>query len=286
MSFANHVLFVVHFLNQFLTFLGLRSLHGSWGVVYDSVTKHPIDPAVVKLIDVDSGKVVQTCVSDLNGRYGFLAWPGKFKILVKKSNYIFPSRIVTGEHDGSYSNLYRGEFFEVTGDSDVISFDIPLDPVNPDWNQEAKKKITKTYPWVEYFLQRLTAVLFWFLFVLMILNLVLSPTKFHYIVLGFYGVIFLLAAVTPKPRLWGRVLKAGSRQPISGAVVELSHVEFQNISVSKAVTFIDGKFFLRAQPGNYFLKILFEDNLGRRMTLKTLKIKIDKPGIINKDIIV
>ena len=47
-----------------------RKRHG-WGVVYNSLTKLPLDLVIVRLVNVNSGKVVQTRVTDSHGRYVF-----------------------------------------------------------------------------------------------------------------------------------------------------------------------------------------------------------------------
>jgi hypothetical protein len=82
----NVLIWVNNFLNRVLLFFGLRQMQNYWGIVYDSVSKQPLDPAVVKLIDAKTGKVISTCITNLKGRYGFLTAPGKYKILVKKTN--------------------------------------------------------------------------------------------------------------------------------------------------------------------------------------------------------
>jgi hypothetical protein len=100
---------MIEFLNRFLTLFGFRKEQSYWGVVYDSQSKQPIDPAIVKLIDVSTGHAVETCITDMQGRYGFLTHPGKFKIFVQRTNYLFPSSSQQGESDGVYKNLYHGE---------------------------------------------------------------------------------------------------------------------------------------------------------------------------------
>ena len=83
-------------LNRLLVALSLKNSRQYWGIVYDSVNKQPLDPAIVKLLYVD-GREVETCVTDMAGRYGFLARPGKFKIFTKKSNYLFPSQFAPND---------------------------------------------------------------------------------------------------------------------------------------------------------------------------------------------
>ncbi len=249
--------------NRFLVLLGLRRQNLHWGIVYDSVSKQPLDPVIVQLVDAHTGQVVQACVSDLAGRFNFLAYPGKFKILVKKSNYTFPSAVVPGERDGIYRNLYHGEFFTLTQNSDVIPFNIPMDPAQKDWNQKAKAKIVHFDPFAEKFLFRLTVVLFWFVLLLSLLSLLRYNSAMIYAVLGFYAVVFLLWLALPEPRWWGRVrFKEGGR-PAGGLAVELSYPAMPSVVVAKAVTAGDGKFLLRVDPGRYLVCIAAA-SAGRR----------------------
>ncbi len=272
------------FLNFLLTLLGFRRSQKNWGTVYDSVTKQPLDPAQVKLIDVNSGKVIQSSITDLLGRYAFLAVPGKFKIFVTKTNYNFPSKLVVNEKDGIYENLYRGEFFKLSGDSEVISFNIPLDPQKADWNQQAKKKIIKSSPLGENLITRITTILFWFVFIMTLLSLYSSPSNIVYAVILFYLLVFILSLVLPKPRLWGRVVSKKSKRPLSEMLIELTHIKYPDVVIAKAVSFSDGKFFIRSEPGRYLLKFTKEDEMGYAQPIKTLKVKIGSQGVLNRTI--
>src|SRR3989338_2240299 len=109
--FGNLALKITAILNPFLVFFQLREKREFWGVVYDSVSKQPLDPVKVSLVYADTGKLEGACITDLEGRYGFLARPGKFKILVQRTNYAFPSKNASGDKDGIYTHLYHGEFF-------------------------------------------------------------------------------------------------------------------------------------------------------------------------------
>jgi hypothetical protein len=271
-------------INKFLILAGLRRASGHWGVIYDSQTKQPLDPAIAKLIRVSDGEVVSTCTTDLYGRYSFLTRPGKYKILIKKTNYSFPSKQVVGDIDGVYHNIYRGEFFELLGDAAVIPFNIPMDPLQADWNQQAKQSLTNFSPFFEYFLSRLTSVLFWFALVLAVLSFFSSRSRFTMGVLMFYGCIFALALFAPYNRLWGRVRDKKTGSLITNCEIILSHIKIPTITVGRAKTATDGKFFLRAESGRYILQVKVLNFDGTWEVLKTKKIKIGSDGLVNEDI--
>lgn len=281
----NFFIFLNNQIHRILVALGLRHDRMFWGIVYDSVSKQPLDPAIVKLVDAKSGKVFQSSVTDIAGRYNFLAYPGKFIILVKKSNYSFPSKIVKGGEDGLYSNLYFGEFFELFGDSEVIPFNIPMDPVKLDWNQTAKNKVVNFHPWTNYLISRLTRIFFWFGFIFFCLMQFTYQTPLVYGVLALYFFIFLLLLVTPKPRLWGRIVFKKIVNDFGRVVVELSYHSMPGVIVAKADVFPDGKFFLRINSGSYLLNIKTWDKEGVAKVLKSVPVHIGPLQVINKNFV-
>lgn len=270
-------------LNRFLMLLGLRRQNMRWGIVYDSVSKEPLDPVIVRLIDVETGKATQTSVTDLAGRYNFLAYPGKFKILVRKSNYNYPSVISAGDHDEIYSNLYHGEFFTLTGGSDVINFNIPMDPGSADWNQQAKQPLMNFSPYAENLLFRLASALFWFVLALAGLSLFYHYTKVVYWVLIFYGVVFFLALFLPRPRWWGMVRLKQTGEPAAGNMLELSYAQMPTVSIARANIYDDGKFFVRLDPGRYVLRILQPNEGAQSKVLYEKKVRVGGEHVVNQN---
>jgi hypothetical protein len=277
----NVLIWVNNFLNRVLLFFGLRQMQNYWGIVYDSVSKQPLDPAVVKLIDAKTGKVISTCITNLKGRYGFLTAPGKYKILVKKTNYTFPSKIVSGDKDQNFSNIYHGELFTLEGESEVLPFNIPMDPAAFDWNQQAKLNLNKVSPFLDFFVTSLVRVVFWFLFLLSLFSFYFSRWIVSGLFIIFYILLFLLAVLLPHVRLWGKLKCYDDNAPIGFALLELSYIKAEDIVVSRAHTMPDGKFFLYAEPGNYLLKVKKLDQLGQMKLLKTKKITIGPHGVYN-----
>lgn len=270
-------------INRLLVLLGLRRREEHWGVVFDSLTKQPLDPVIVKLVDAKTGKMVQSSVTDLAGRFNFLAYPGKFKILVRKSNYIFPSQMLTGGKDELYGNLYHAELFELSGDSEVIPFNIPMDPEYKDWNQGAKIKILDVHPFLETFLTKLTLVAFWFVLLLSILGLYFQRAPFAKYILGAYALIFFLAWTVPRPRWWGRVLIKNPNDSLVGLVVELSHPEMKDVVVAKANVLEDGKFLIRMDRGKYVLNIKRYIDDQPPQLVYTKKVRVGGEQVVNKD---
>ncbi len=270
--------------NDILLFFSLRRRKKFWGIVYDSVTKQPLDPAIVKIAYLGEN-YVDTCVTDLNGNYGFLAHPGKFKLLARKTNYIFPSKRVKGEHDGIYNNIYHGEFFELNDDYDVIAPNIPMDPVAYDWNQQAKLGRTRHYPYLRYLFKRIIAILFWFGYIYSML-MVISGSKYLpviYLFLSFYFIILLLALTAPHFRLWGMVKQNVFRE--GRLILEITTFKFPDIVMGKAEVFPGGKFLLRTNKGDYRLVIKHELK-GVVSLVGVSSIHVGLMGVVNQTIVI
>jgi len=100
-----------------------------WGIVYDAVTKKPIARAVIRLIQVSMGKVVDTSVTDARGFLSLTAPVGKYLVKVSHPQYRFPSSIVKESTDGGYAQVYRGEILTINEIRSSILISVPLDPI-------------------------------------------------------------------------------------------------------------------------------------------------------------
>ena len=103
----NWYYYLNHFFSWLLSLLGLRKKRKSWGVVYHSITKTPIDLVIVRLFEKNTKRLVETQVTDKNGQFSFLAPPGEYFITAAKNPLIYPSTLVKGSVDGDYHNIYR-----------------------------------------------------------------------------------------------------------------------------------------------------------------------------------
>lgn len=91
-----------------------------WGTVFDSVTKKPIDLVLVRLMNGEDKRVIETKVTDKEGRFGFIIPAGKYYIFVAKEGFKFPS--------DKAKQGYKGEKIEIQSDSEgLIKIDVPID---------------------------------------------------------------------------------------------------------------------------------------------------------------
>ena len=93
----------------------------SWGMVYDSKSKGPVGLAVVRIFSKKYGDLLETQVTDRQGRFGFLVGAETYKVTADKEKFRFPSLLDKG------FMKYRGEDFSVKKGG-LVKFDIPLDP--------------------------------------------------------------------------------------------------------------------------------------------------------------
>ena len=58
-----------------------------WGIVYEEGTKKPITYAVIRILESQYNKVLETMVSDRKGRYSFLVGNNVFYLMSEKAGY-------------------------------------------------------------------------------------------------------------------------------------------------------------------------------------------------------
>ncbi|PJA47398.1 hypothetical protein CO172_01650, partial [Candidatus Uhrbacteria bacterium CG_4_9_14_3_um_filter_36_7] len=104
-----------------------------YGTVYNATTKAPIDLAIVRLYQSENHKLLQSRVTDKGGRFFFLVSPGRYRLEVKKPEFIFPSDYLRGvKQDVVYTDLYHQEEIIVKDSGAMITPNIPLDPKEPE----------------------------------------------------------------------------------------------------------------------------------------------------------
>ncbi|MEK7122813.1 MAG: carboxypeptidase-like regulatory domain-containing protein, partial [Patescibacteria group bacterium] len=93
----NWYYYLNHFFSWLFSLLGLRKKRKPWGVVYNSVTKLPVDLVIVRLFEKGTKRLVETQVTDKNGRFSFLAPPGEYSITATKNPLVYPQHLSTAQ---------------------------------------------------------------------------------------------------------------------------------------------------------------------------------------------
>jgi len=275
----------------FLKMIGLitgifrRRKHEPWGVVYDSVTKRPLDPAYVIAQDQSSKKSGGEAITDLDGRYGFILKPGEYVIVANKTHYRFPSTQLQGKSkDEFYDNLYFGENFGVK-EGDIARYNIPLDPIEFDWNEFAKQKdqVFKVYSKRDRIRLIIFNTLYFVGFTFSLFAAYLEPTKLNIIMCAVYGLILLFQVIWKSRHKISQVRTKEGR-PIPFALIKLFLSGTQTM-VKKVVADEFGKFYFLVPPGSYTLTVEEKQpDATYRKVLETGVLELRK-GVLKDDLI-
>lgn len=257
-----------------LAFLGVRKK--TWGIVYDSKTKQPLDPVYITLTD-EEGKLISTSVTDIEGRYGFLTKPGIYKMYAHRSNYEFPSVLLAGQGDDEiYKDLYFGELLKIEKENEFIAKNIPMDPLAFDWNEFVKKRdhMIKTFSKQKVFMILFTKILFSLGFGLSILAVIVTPNIYNILILVAYFVVAFLEKRGLSSRPFG-LLKDENDAPASFSVIHVFSGD-TGLEISRKVADEFGRYVCFLPNGDYTISIdkRNEDGLySRVITSSAVRVK-------------
>jgi hypothetical protein len=250
-----------------LVALGLKKRTRPWGVVYDSVTKQPLDPAYVVLYDMN-GNEVATSITDMDGRYGFpVAAAGIYKVVANKTNYEFPSKKLAGRTgDELYGDLYFGETIEVLEDGSVIAKNIPLDPLAFDWNEFAKddQHRLKFYKKRDVLFARVRDVLFWVGSGISIVAVILNPIGYNIAILGLSLLVYSLRVFGVHAQPKGSVSEQITDEPLPFSIVRVTSLATGQEIIHK-VADKTGQYYCLLPNGDYNV-IIDKKNLDETYT--------------------
>jgi len=219
-----------------------------WGQVYNSLNKLPIDLAMVRLVDQSTGRIVQSRVTDAQGRYIFSAKPGKYKIAVTKDGLVFPSALLKEfKTDGTRADIYHGEAIEVSEENAMVAVNIPIDPVGA---TAGPRRLA-----VQKFLRRLQVFLSWAGLIVTAISFYISRQWYVGVLLVahlFLFFVFKRLAVSKKPKGWGIVYDVASRRPIARVIARLFDSQFNKL-VATQVTDSRGRYYFLAGENKYYM---------------------------------
>jgi streptogramin lyase len=268
--------------------LGIRRKNRPWGTVYDSVTKRPLDPVYVSLINTETNKEVAGAITDIDGRYGFLVLPGKYRIEARKTNYIQPSVKMKGKSfDEVYNDLYFGEDILITEEGQIITKNIPMDSLSFDWNEFAKTKMnvnrfmrSKDIAWA-----KISKFLFVIGALISFIAVIFAPAPYNLIIAGFYLLAYILNFIVFKTKKSGTLTEKNTNTPLSFAIVSIFR-EGETSPLVKKIADKFGTYFVLVPNGKYFIKIDKKENDGSYVeSIKTESLEI-RNGIININFVI
>lgn len=242
-----------HLISSLLSLFGLRKKRTPWGVVYDAITKIPLDLAIVRLFAQTTKKLIDTQVTDKQGRFSFIAPPGEYYIETRKPPLVFPSKIVAGKNDGDYANVYHQEPFTISQPEQAIAVNIPLDPLNPKEKEKQKISIVNTSKlfFVKYSKGTLVLSL-----TISTLLAVYTPSAINTILLGlnFAYALFQILLMVKVEKPWGIVFDAINFEPIPLAAISIFDAAQKKLLRSRLTDYV-GRFNFLTPAGEYLMTV-------------------------------
>lgn len=232
---------------QPLLLLG-RGKRKKWGEVYNSLNKQPVDLAIVRLINTETNKIMGTKVTGVDGRYVFVVNVGKYKIDVRKGNYLFPSELLKSFiSDGRRLDIYHGEAIDVKEKDSVITVNVPMDPVG-------EHKTPKRLLWNK-FIRRFQTALSWVGFIVTLVSLYISPKWYMWLLLGihiFLAFVFKRIAKPKSTKGWGIVYDEATKKPVERVVARLFDSQFNKL-VATEITDKNGRYYFMAGDNRFYI---------------------------------
>lgn len=107
---------------------GWRKKEIVWGIIYNSLTKEPINLASATLYKESGEKVLKT-ITYKDGRYGFNVPAGVYRVDVTKNKFSYPSQNIPESIEKEiHTNLHFGGSI-IVDNSGSVTKNIPVDPI-------------------------------------------------------------------------------------------------------------------------------------------------------------
>ncbi|OGH73346.1 MAG: hypothetical protein A3C90_03110 [Candidatus Magasanikbacteria bacterium RIFCSPHIGHO2_02_FULL_51_14] len=253
-----------------------RRKRKAWGMVYNSLTKLPVDLATVRLIDAATGRVIQSRVTDAHGRYLFIVEPGEYVLEVVKPGFVYPSTLLAGVSvDGRIVDVYHGEKIRAEQEDVSVTPNIPLDPsgeTKPIRRVIREKRLRIFQHAVSVFGIVATLAAYY-----------VSPTWYIAVFLAIHVALYVLFIryVRPKkPKGWGIVYDRENRKPIGKTIARLFSKEYNKL-VATELTDKRGRYAFLVGPSDYY--VMFEKGGYDEKRSRDLDLKQAEEIVVKED---
>ncbi len=217
-------------------------------MIYNSLTKLPLDLVTVRLVEAATGRVAQSRVTDKAGRYAFFAPVGFYRLEVSHHQFNFPTQFFGAlKEDDIYLDLYHGETIEVKERNTLVTANIPLDPLGAErpigrliW-QLIWRRFQHTFSLISLALALL--ILFW-------LPGPLTVGLFIFQII-FY-VLFRRLAIPPKRKGWGVIADEEKKRPLKRAIARIFDRQYNKL-LETQLSDAHGRYGFLVGRNEYFL---------------------------------
>ncbi len=222
----------------------------TYGVVYNSITKVPIELATVRVFSSSDNRLVKSVVTSPEGKYSLAVNPGEYIIKVIKSGYVFPSEYLKeNKADGKFLDVYTGQVLVVDEKDVLITANIPVDPSAAGAFHAPRSLAFKRFA---RSLQMIMAPLG----VLISVGVyVIQPSVFAgvMIVVQCFVLLLVLRLVKAKrPKGWGIVYDEFTHRPVGNAVIRVFEPKYNKL-VETALSDSLGRYSFLLGPNEYFV---------------------------------
>jgi hypothetical protein len=186
--------------------------------------------------------------------------------------------------DELYGNLYFGKEINIDEKNAIIARNIPMDSVNFDWNEFAKKnkKLMRFYRRADVFISHISNILFVIGFAVSLLALFIAPEPYNILIFILYIVLSILRFFGIKNKSFG-ILEDASGNPLSFAIVR-ALLPDSNQEIAHAVSDRFGRYFVLLRKGTYYLKIDKKNEDESYTNVYTSPVFENKKGIVNSNV--
>ncbi|OGL78486.1 hypothetical protein A3E39_00570 [Candidatus Uhrbacteria bacterium RIFCSPHIGHO2_12_FULL_60_25] len=275
-SLFNLLAYLQYLFTQPILLLGRRK-RKRWGIVYNSLTKVPVDLVIVRLVHHETGLTVQTRVTDKFGRFAFTAQPGTYRIEAVKPGYIFPSQYVKGATiDADYVDVYHAELIQATEIS-VLTPNVPIDPVVA---EETPRQVL-----IRRTLRRLQHGVAFSGVVLAAVALLIAPSVPLALLVIVQIAIYLMFRrlnLPTKPKNWGIVSDGSTRQPLGRAIVRIFESKYNKL-LETQLTDAAGRYAFLVRKNVYY--VTAEAPGYRTLRLPAVDLTSSDEGVIARNIV-
>ncbi len=224
-----------------------RRRRTQWGTVYDSLTKLPVDLAIVRVTDAATGRIVRSVATDRQGRYSVLVPPGSYRLTVQKAGYAFPSAHLRGKsEDVALSDLYFGDAINVQDPTKLVR-NVPVDRM-------VVEKTPAAVQWAT-FGRKVQSAIAYAPVLIMVVVVCITPTVPTVIILVANALLFMAfrrLSHVPKPKSWGTVADARTGKPVGSAVARIFDTQYNKL-LEMQVTDSRGRYAFLVGHNTYYV---------------------------------
>lgn len=210
-----------------------------WGSVIDAKSGKPIKFATCRLYLPGTQYVIDTTVSDPDGKYGFIAKRGEYRLSIQHQDY-----------------EEFTETIKIQNDSERVIKDVYLLPKHATVAFSKLANSQKFWIYLRKFLNGLSRVIFILGFLFAIIGMVLLPNIINGIILGLYilfGLLEILPILLQKPRS-STIISSSNQLRIPYAQIKIYNPDTWEL-IDSTITNYNGEFDFYGKPGRYALLV-------------------------------